>query len=179
VVALASPLAAGVPAPAGAILLPDIRWQRCDIKAVTLLPNVLMRQEAREAGALEAILVRDGQVTEGAASNVFVVRGAEVATPPKCDLLLGGITRDLVVELLAGTEAPVTERPVAAQELGAADEIWLTSSTRELVPVVTLDGRPVGGGEPGPRWREAWQRFQRCKRESGRRGSGEASGDTP
>lgn len=163
VVAMTSPLPAAEAAPAAAVVVPDLRWQRCDIKAVTLLANVLARQQAREAGAQEAILVRDGALTEGAASNVFVVRGAEVATPPRGPHLLAGITRALVLELLAGTAAPVVERPVPAEELHVADEIWLTSSSREIVPVTRLDGRPVGAGEPGPRWRDAWQRYQEAK----------------
>jgi len=131
----------------------DFRWGRCDVKAITLLPNVLLRQEAREAGCSEAILVRaDGQVHEGAASNLFaVIRGALV-TPPKDRFILPGITRDLVLELARGDGLAVAERPIDQAELAAASEIWITSSTRELLPVTRLDDHAVGDGRPGPLW---------------------------
>jgi len=153
-----------------AITARDIRWDLCNIKAIILLPNALLRQEAVEAGATEAILHRDGMVTEGAASNVFVVSGGEVATPPKSAQLLPGITRDLVVELLYEARVPCDERPVPLQELRGAEEIWITSSSRELVPVVELDGRPVGNGCPGRVWEIAdglYQDYKRQVREGG------------
>ena len=163
VVALCSAIRPAGPEGVAAITARDIRWDLCHIKATTLLPNALLRQQAAEAGAVEAILYRDGVVTEGAASNVFVVRGGEVATPPKSAQILPGITRDLLVGLLAAAGRPCRERIVRLEELGLADEIWLTSSTREVVPVTRLDGSPVGDGRPGPRWREAAALYQACK----------------
>lgn len=136
----------------GAITREDFRWLRCDIKATTLLANVLLRQQAADEDALEAILIRDGLALEGAASNLFLVRSGALVTPPKSELLLAGITRDLVLELAESQGLPWEERPVAAAELPQADEIWLSSSTRELLPVTRLDGRPVANGRPGPIW---------------------------
>lgn len=137
-----------------AISLDDIRWQSCHIKAITLLPNVLLRQQAVEAGAAEAILLRDGEATEGAASNLFIVRDGLLITPPKGPLLLPGITRDLVIELAARHDVPYRESAISEAELRTADEIWLTSSTKEIMPVTTLDGEPVGDGRPGPLYRQ-------------------------
>ncbi|MDJ0872708.1 MAG: D-amino acid aminotransferase [Gammaproteobacteria bacterium] len=164
VFAMVSPM----PEPAGlhgvkAITARDIRWELCNIKAITLLPNTLLRQQALEAGATEAILHRDGKVTEGAASNVFVVVGGEVATPPKSAQLLPGITRDLVVELLQEASVPCDERPVSLDELRGAQEIWITSSSREIVPVTGLDGMPVSGGRAGPVWEAAHSLYQDFK----------------
>jgi len=141
--------------PVAAITHEDHRWQRCDIKATALLANVLARIEAQREAAFEAILVRDGWVTEGAASNVFVVFDGEVLTPPEGPHMLSGITRELVLEQLAGRGVRARIAPVSRAALEAADEIWLTSSTKAIVPVVTLDGRPVGTGDPGPVWRAA------------------------
>lgn len=135
-----------------AITVDDIRWKHCNIKAITLLPNVLMRQQALDAGAAEAILLRDGYATEGAASNLFIVRDGEVITPPKSNLLLPGITRDLAVELCHAHAIPCREAEISEVELRSADELWVTSSTREVVAVTQLDGTPVGGGRPGPLW---------------------------
>jgi D-alanine transaminase len=146
-----------------AITRDDIRWQRCDIKAITLLANVLLRQEAAEAGAFEAILIRDGQVMEGAASNLFIVQGATLVTPPKGPYLLPGITRDLVLELARGAGIPCREGAVTRADLLAADEIWLTSSTKEVMPVTRLDGAPVRGGRPGPLWLRMHRLYQDCK----------------
>jgi D-alanine transaminase len=152
VFAMSSPLA---PAPAprdgiDAVTLPDIRWQWCHIKAIALLPNILLRQQATEQGAAEAIMLRDGLVTEATAANVFIVQDGSVVTPPKGNLLLPGITRDLVVELCRANDIPCEERPVGEEELRSADEVWVTSSTREVVAVTRLDGVAVGGGRPGP-----------------------------
>lgn len=151
------------PGPVSAISCEDIRWRYCHIKAIGLLPNVLLRMQAADAGAYEAILIRDGRVTEGAASNVFAVEDGVVSTPPKGPELLPGITRDLIVELLQGAGLSCEEQPISAGQLAAADEIWLTSSVRELVPVTTLDGRPVGTGRPGPLWRRALDLYQSYK----------------
>jgi D-alanine transaminase len=136
-----------------AITLEDVRWHRCDIKAVTLLANVLLRQAAADAGADEAILVRNGLALEGSSSNLFAVKAGEVITPPNGNYLLPGITRDLILELAHGEGIPCVERDIAESELARADEIWLSSSTRELVPVARLNGSPVVDGRPGPMWR--------------------------
>jgi D-alanine transaminase len=164
VFAMAGPLPPR-PGSAGAsvIIARDIRWDRCHIKAITLLPNVLLRQEAAEAGAMEAILVRHGIVTEGAASNVFAVVGGRVVTPPKSAQILPGITRDLVIDLLARAGTPAEERVLSLDELRGAEEIWLTSSTREVVPVLRLDGAVVGTGEAGPVWQGIDQLYQAYK----------------
>ena len=147
-----------------AILHDDIRWEYCNIKSVALLPNVLLKQYARDKdGSHEAILSRDGYVTEGAASNVFIVLDNTVRTPPKSNRLLPGITRDLVVELIGKSGDPCLEVPVAEKELLQADEIWITSSTLGIAPVVRLDGRPVGDGKPGPVWRDTNDRYQAFK----------------
>jgi D-alanine transaminase len=146
-----------------AVTRDDIRWELCHIKATTLLANVLLRQQARDADAIEAILVRDGEVTEGAASNLFIVSDGLVLTPPKGPHLLPGITRDLVLELAAEAGVPCAEASIRAGQLAAADEIWLTSSTREILPVTRLDGAPVGSGVPGPLWRHMAERYQAYK----------------
>lgn len=147
-----------------AITRDDIRWSRCDIKSVSLLPNILLRQQAQEAGAAEAILVRDGFVTEGSASNIFVVNEDGVTTPPRSHAILGGITRDLVLELCREDGLAATEREVAESELREAHEIWLTSSTKEVVPVVTLNGAPVGAGQPGEHWKHLVRAYVEFKR---------------
>lgn len=148
---------------AAAITVEDIRWRLCHIKAITLLPNVLLRQQAIDRGAVEAIMLRDGEVTEGAASNVFMVRDGAVVTPPKSNLLLPGITRDLVVELCAANGIPIAETGVPEARLRNADEVWLTSSTKEVLPVVRLDEAPVGDGVPGPVWQRVIALYQAYK----------------
>jgi D-alanine transaminase len=169
VFAMTTPLAPADPAVAtngiAAITLGDLRWQRCDIKATTLLANVLARQIAKEEGALEAILVRDGLALEGAASNLFVFASGRLVTPPKGPLLLPGITRDLVIELARANHIPLSEADVPLSVLATADEIWLTSSTREVMPVTLLDGDPVGSGRPGPVWRRMNDLYQAYKAE--------------
>lgn len=147
------------------ITRPDLRWGRCDIKAVTLLANVLAQQEAVEAGAVEALLLRDGYLTEGSASNVFIVHSGAVRTPPLDRSILPGVTRGLVLDLLRDGVQEIFEAPVSEADLHTADEIWLTSSTREVVPVTRLDGRPVGSGSPGPVWRDTIRRYGLVKQE--------------
>lgn len=133
-----------------AVLLEDNRWHRCDIKATALLANILLRQEAEDAGATEAILVRDGLVTEGSSTNPFAVQRGEILTPPKSNFLLPGVTRDLVLELARGAGIPCAERHITRDEFETADEIWVCSSSREIQPVTRLDGKLVGqGGVPG------------------------------
>lgn len=148
-----------------AITLEDIRWQYCHIKAISLLPNVLFRQAAIDAGAEEAILIREGMATEGAASNLFIARDGVIVTPPKGSKLLPGITRDLLVELAKAHELPLEERPIPESELRQADEIWISSSTREVVPVVSLDGHTVGSGQAGPLWQDMSRLYQAFKAE--------------
>ena len=149
--------------PLHAVTRPDIRWTRCDIKSVALLPNVLMRQEAADAGASEAIMVRDGEATEGSATNLFVVTGERLRTPPKSAHILGGITRDLLIELVTGADIEVREEAIPEADLRTAAEIWVTSSTKEVAPVVRLDGEAVAEGEPGPLWQRVNGLFQDYK----------------
>ncbi|HWP94982.1 MAG TPA: D-amino acid aminotransferase [Gammaproteobacteria bacterium] len=148
-----------------AVTIPDIRWQRCDIKATTLLGNVLLRQEAADRGAHEAILVRGDRAVEGTAMSLFVVHDGVMTTPPKGNELLPGITRDVVLELASDNDLPWREEAVTLDRLFSADEIWLTSTTREVLPVTRLNGKPVGTGVPGPYWRRMHELFQRHKAE--------------
>ncbi len=143
-----------------AVTAADNRWLRCDIKAIALLPNVLLRQLAADAGCAETILIRDGYLTEGAASNIFAVKDGVVLAPPKSNLMLPGITYDVVLEIARGQGIPVEVRPVAEAEVRAADELWLTSSTKEVMAVTRLDGRPVGEGRPGPVFRAMHAAYQ-------------------
>ena len=133
-----------------AVTAGDVRWLRCDIKAIALLANALLRQQAIDQGAAEAILIRDGMAMEGAASNIFVVRNGTLITPPAGPLILTGITRDLVLELAQANGIPAREEPIPEAALHDADEIWLTSSVREVTAVTQLNDRPVGSGRPGP-----------------------------
>jgi D-alanine transaminase len=132
-----------------AITLDDIRWRLCNIKATTLLANVLLKQQAKKAHAVEAILIRDGEAMEGAASNLFIVSDGGLITPPKSNFLLPGITRDLILELAAKNNIPYQEVAIKEAKLRDADEIWMTSSTKEIMPVITLDGEPVADAKPG------------------------------
>ncbi|MDZ7662027.1 D-amino acid aminotransferase [Thiohalophilus sp.] len=149
----------------GAITLEDIRWQYCHIKSIALLPNILLRQQALDAGAAEAILLKADKVTEGAASNVFVVLNSKLVTPPKGECLLPGITRDLVVELADKHGVTCEQREISREELLRAEEIWITSSTREILPITRLDGHPVGDGLPGPLWQKMYAIYQDYKDE--------------
>jgi D-alanine transaminase len=150
-----------------AIVLPDFRWLRCDIKTTSLLGNCMLRTEAADRGCTEAILVRDGFLTEASASNVFVVREGTVLAPPKSHLMLPGITYDVVLELLAANAVPHAVRPVTEAELRDADEIWVTSSSREVMAITTLDGKSVGrgaqAGKPGPVFARAHALYQQYK----------------
>lgn len=148
-----------------AITLDDIRWARCDIKSVSLLPNSLLKQQAVLAGAAEAILLRDGFITEGSASNVFVVKNGVIATPPKNHAILGGITRDLVVELCQQHGLPIEEREITERELREADEIWVSSSTKEVVPITQLNNEQIGDGLPGPVWKAVATHYVSFKRQ--------------
>ncbi len=148
-----------------AITVKDIRWAQCDIKAITLLPNSLLRQQAQDVGAQEAILIRDGYMTEGSASNSYAVLDGVIHTAPKDEKVLPGITRDVVLELARTAAISYREEAVSAEQLKQADEIWISSSTRELLPVTTLDDAPVGTGKPGPVWQQLDALYQRYKTE--------------
>jgi len=134
------------------ITAPDTRWARCDIKSVSLLANVLLRTQAAESGASEAILLRDGWLTEAAGAAVHVVIGGEIRTPPRSPQLLPGTTRGFVEELAAAHGIPCRSTPVSEAELRSADEIWLSAAVRGVAAVTRLDDRPVGSGRPGPLW---------------------------
>jgi len=146
-----------------AITLPDMRWQRCDIKSIALLANVLQRREAVEMGAAEAILIRDSYMMEGAASNVFIVVDGVAITPPKSQFILPGITRDLILEAMQAAQRFCREADIPESQLRTADEIWITSSTREILPVIMLDDKPVGNGKPGPIWSQVFKIYQDYK----------------
>lgn len=128
----------------------DNRWLRCDLKTTALLANCLLRQLAVEQGCAETLLFRDGFLTEGSASNIFVVRNGVLLAPPKSHLMLPGITYDVVLDLARKHGQPVEVREITEDEVRSADELWLTSSTKEVLPITQLDGQPVGSGRPGP-----------------------------
>lgn len=156
-----------------AITAADYRWLRCHVKATSLLANCLLRQLAVDAGCAETVLFRDGVLSEGAAANVFVVKDGVVLAPQKNHLMLPGITYDVVLELANAHGLPVVVRDIFAEEVFAADEVWLTSSTKEVLAIVELDGRPIGHGEacgkPGPFFRQMHHWYQEFK-EAARRG---------
>lgn len=143
-----------------AITRPDTRWARCEIKSTALLANVLLADEAATSGAAEAILLRGGEVMEGASSNVFALLDGVVTTPPLAPAILAGVTRAEVLRLARAHELPWAEARISAPLLAGAPEIWLTSSTREIYPVTSLDGAPVGSGRPGPEWLRMQQLLQ-------------------
>jgi D-alanine transaminase len=149
-----------------AITAPDNRWLRCDIKAISLLPNVLLRQMAIDAGCAETIMIRDDEfMTEGAASNIFVVKNGSLIAPPKDNLMLPGITYDVVLELAAANGIPHQVRKVMKEEVFGADELLLTSSTKEVLAITTLDGKPVGSGKPGAMFARLHTLYQDFKRD--------------
>lgn len=152
-------LATGV----GAITASDNRWLRCDIKAISLLPNVLLRQMAIDAGAMETVLLREGFMTEGAASNIFVVKNDILLAPPKNHLMLPGITYDVVLELADAHQIPYEVRAVSEYEVRTAQEILLTSSTKEIMPITRLDGKPVADGKPGAIFELLYRLYQNYK----------------
>ena len=133
-----------------AISVPDLRWLRCDIKSVSLLGAVLARQQAADQGLDEVVQHRDGRLTEGSASNIWVVRAGRVLAPPRDHLILEGIRYGLVIELCEQASIPFQSRVISMEEVRGADELMLTAATRELLPIVQLDGRPIGDGRPGP-----------------------------
>jgi len=148
-----------------AVTVVDNRWLQCFIKSICLQPNVLLKQQATQAGAQDAILIRDGFVTEAAAANVFVIKDGVIYTAPKNELILGGITRDLVLELARAAGIECREEAPSEALLKRADEVWISSSTREIVPVTELDDKPVGDGQKGVVWYNAMQQYQAYKQQ--------------
>jgi D-alanine transaminase len=146
-----------------AVSAADIRWLRCDLKTTSLLANCLLRQMAVSAGCVETVLFRDGFLTEGSASSIFVIRNGTLLAPIKNHLMLPGITYDVVLELADRHGLPFQVRDVTEAETRAADELWMCSSTKEVLPVVTLDGREVGNGRPGTRFAQMYAWYQEFK----------------
>ena len=141
----------------------DNRWLRCDIKSISLIGNCLLRQVSADAGAQETILFRDGKLTEASASNVFIVKRGVLASPPKSNLILPGITYDVVTEIAQAGKIPLEFRDITEAEVRNADEVWVTSSSKEILAIVTLDGNPVGDGRPGPLFKRAYALYQEFK----------------
>jgi D-alanine transaminase len=133
-----------------AITLPDIRWDRCDIKSLNLLPNVLAKQKAQEANAFEAIFVRDGWVTEGATSNIFIVKDGVIITPERNHFVLAGVTQQQVVTLARANGRDVRFRPMSISDLFQSDEVFLVGTTIEVLPVIQVNGELIRDGKPGP-----------------------------
>jgi D-alanine transaminase len=171
---LVSPPQAQVDKGGAAVSATDNRWLRCDIKSISLIGNCLLRQMSAEAGAVETILFRDGKLTEASASNVFTVKRGVIHSPPKSNLILPGITYDVVSELARANNLPIEFRDVGEAEVRAADEIWVTSSSKEVLAIVELDGKPVGDGRPGPVFRRMHQLYQEFKQKVMRAGKREA-----
>ena len=141
-----------------AVLAPDERWSRCDIKSVMLLPNSMAYQRAREAGAMDAIFVRDGLALEGTKANLFIARDGKLRTAPNGPRILPGVTRGAAIRTARQSGIEVEERAFTPDEMFGADEVFFASTTLWTYPVVEVDGRPIGGGQPGPiasRLREA------------------------
>lgn len=141
----------------------DTRWARCDLKSVSLLANILLRQQAVDAGAAEIILLKDGQLREASSSAVHVVIGGAILSPPRSQAILPGTTRSAMEEVASRAGMTYRSAPVSEQQLRSADEIWISAATREVQPVTQLDGKLVGSGKPGPVWRrmhDAWQSYK-------------------
>lgn len=148
---------------AAAVSAIDDRWHHCDIKSISLIGNCLLRQVSADAGAAETILFRDGKLTEASASNVFVIKGGVILSPPKSSLILPGITYDVIAEIAQAAALPLEYREISEAEVRGADEIWVTSSSKEVLAIVTLDGRPVADGRPGPLFRRVHALYQEFK----------------
>lgn len=146
-----------------AITTHDNRWARCDLKSTSLLANVLHRQQSADVDAAETILLRDGYLTEGSASSILVVCQDTLLAPPESNLILPGVTCNVALEMATQNNVPVAVRPITEAELRSAEEIWLTSSTKEILAVTRLDGKLVGKGRPGPRWQQMWGWYQEFK----------------
>jgi D-alanine transaminase len=148
-----------------AITIDDFRWSACDIKSTSLVANVMLKQQAVDAGVDDAILIKNCRVNEGTASNIFIVKDNVLITPPTGHQLLSGITRNLVIEIAENNAILVEQRAIREAELFTADEIWLTSSTREIAPVIRLNGEVVGSGSAGKMWRRIVELYQENKRQ--------------
>jgi D-alanine transaminase len=157
-----------------AVTAQDNRWLRCDIKSISLIGNCLLRQLSAEKGAVETILIRDGKLTEASASNVFAVKRGVILSPAKSQLILPGITYDVIVELARANGLPLELRDVSEAELRGADEIWVSSSSKEVLAIIELDGAKVGDGRPGPLFVRVYQLFQDFKQKVMRSGKREA-----
>lgn len=162
---LVTPSKAQVDSGGSAVSAQDFRWHRCDIKVTSLMGNCMLRQLSAEAGGVETILFRGDKLTEASSSNVFIVKDGRIATPPKTQLILPGITLDAVFDVVARAGLAMDVREVTEHEVREADELWVSSSSKEIFPIVTLDGRPVGNGKPGPVFRKAWETYQMFKHE--------------
>jgi D-alanine transaminase len=160
---LVTPSAAQLATGIAAVSAADIRWLRCDLKTVSMLANCLLRQHAIDHGCMETVLFRDSFLTEGAASSVFVCKDGVLLVPPKSHLMLPGITYDVVLELARSHGMKHEVREVLEAEVRSADELWMTSSTKEVLPITALDGRPVGDGKPGPMGRQMYAWYQDFK----------------
>ncbi len=160
---LATPSPALIESGVSAITALDIRWQRCNIKAISLLANVLLRQEAVDHDVAETLMLRDGYLTEGSSSNIFVVKDGVLLAPPKNQHMLPGITYDVVLELAQAHGLPFRVGPVSEAQLRTADEVWITSSTKEVLAVVMLDGLAVSDGKPGPIFKRVYALYQAFK----------------
>jgi D-alanine transaminase len=147
----------------------DQRWKRCDIKTIALLPNVLAKQKATEAGVREALLVTENEtVTEGSVSNAFIVKNGAVITQPATNSILGGIAREVALELARQRQIPVRERSYTLQEVREADEAFLTGTTTNVLPITQIDGQPVGNGKPGPITLRLWEAYaEHVKKQTG------------
>ncbi len=163
---LITPPAALLQSGVACVTAADNRWLRCDIKAISLLPNVLLRQLAVAENCAETILIRDNAfMTEGAASNIFVIKNGKLLAPPKDNLMLPGITYDVIFEIVAANNIPHEVRKVTTAELFSADELLLTSSTKEVLAITRLDGKPVGTGKPGALFAQLHSHYQNYKRD--------------
>jgi len=168
---LVNPPAELVERGAAAVTAVDNRWLRCDIKSISLIGNVLLRQHSADVGAAETLLFRDGKLTEASASNVFAVKRGAILSPPKSNLILPGITYDVVAEIAQGAGIALEFRDLSEAEVRAADEIFVSSSYKEVLAIVQLDNRPVGEGRPGPVFKRVHQLYQDFKRDVMRGGS--------
>lgn len=146
-----------------AITANDNRWSRCDIKAISLLPNVLLRQMASDSDATETLLLRDGFLSEGSASSIFIVKNKILLVPPKSNFMLPGITYDVVLELAVKYQMPYKIREISENDLRSSDEILLASSTKEIMSITLLDGKKVGSGKPGEVFAQLYQHYQNFK----------------
>jgi D-alanine transaminase len=143
----------------------DTRWAQCDIKSISLLANILLRQQAVDSNAAETILLRDGQLMEASSSAVHVVIDGVIVSPPKSRRILPGTTRGAMEEVATAAGCPYKNAPISEQQLRAADEVWISAATREIQPVTKIDGKPVGTGKPGPVWKRVHEHWQRYKAE--------------